>query len=441
MSDVQKLGLFDRYFLLGALLVLIIVVLILSFILPTVFVWIVFNSVVLFGILIYVFLYVAYPKSGKSMPPKRFPTISVIIPVFNSKNTIEECIRTVKKIKYPKKIDIIVVDDCCTDGTTQILKKIKGITLIKQPKNMGRSMAVNAGIKKAKTEMIMCIDSDSYPEEGILYKTLGYFEDEKVAAVTGLALPDKTKTIIQKIQYFEYLSSFGMNNSLLASIDSSHVVPGPMTIFRKKIFDELGGFEAGNLTEDTEYGLRLKKHGYKIMCAADALTLTDVPNSWKSLFTQRDRWYRGATFNFVRYKSLMFDKKNPDFGFFVMPFVFFANVLTIAVLLRLIILFAIDLENYLSITINYIMLGGLINLDFIMLTVPPSVIFFAMTYIVVTLYFSISFAFAKRWPKVSDLPVLAMLIFIYPYFITFTYTLSYFKEMLGVKTKWVRVST
>lgn len=440
MDDIRRLHLFDRSVLFLLLAFFLIAVLAFSFFFPAIYVWIAFNAVVLFGVLFYLMLFLGNRGAGRAKAPKNFPTISVLIPAYNSKGTIKACIESIKKLRYPKKVEIIVVDDCSTDGTRELLEKIKGITLIKLKKNSGKSIALNVGIKKAKTEFILGIDSDSYPERDLLYKTMGYFGDASVGAVTCLILPDKNKTVIQKIQYFEYLSSFGMNNSLLSSIGSSYVVPGPMTIFRKSVFEHVGLFEKGILAEDMDWGLRLKKHGLKIMSCVDAVVCTDIPSSWKDLFKQRDRWYRGGAFNFIRHKSLMFNKKNMDFGFFVMPFMFFTQILTIALIIRMLFYFFMDVFDFVSVAVNFFLLGGRLSLDLAALVVPPSVIFFVLTYLIIAVYFWISFWFAKRGPKLLDLPVLVMLIFIYPYFITFTYSQSYFKEMLGLRAKWVRVS-
>lgn len=441
MEDLKKLHFADRSVLFLLLALFILFVIAFSFFFPAIYVWIAFNALVLFGVLFYLVLFLGNSSAGRAKAPKSFPTVSVVIPCFNSKSTIAECIESIKKLRYPKKIEIIVVDDCSTDGTGEILKKINGITLVNLKKNSGKSVAFNTGLKKARSEFVLGIDSDSYPEKDLLYKTLGYFEDDSVGAVTCLIIPDKNKTVIQRIQYFEYLSSFGMNNSLLSSINSSYVVPGPMTIFRRSIFSKVGFFEPGILAEDMDWGLRLKKHGMKIMSCVDAVVKTDIPSSWRGLFKQRDRWYRGGAFNFMRHKSLMFNSTNKDFGFFVMPFMFFTQVLTIALILRLLFYFFRDFYTTVSVLANFLLLGGNITLDPAGFIVPPGIIFFVLTYAVIAAYFGISFWFAKKSPSLRDIPILVMLIFIYPYFITFTYSQSYFKEMFGVRAKWVRVST
>lgn len=441
MVQTKSLGILDRSVLLLLLALAVLIVMLLSFSLAPVFVWFAFNALVLFGVLFYLVVFLANPNIGGRRAPKSFPSVSIVVPAFNSRNTIEKCVASLKNLRYPKKIEIIVVDDCSTDGTHDILKKIKGITLVRLKQNSGISVAVNKGIEKSSSELVVCIDSDSYPERDLFYKTLGYFDDAKVAAVSCLILPDKSKTVIQKLQYFEYLAGFGLNNSVLSSVNSSYVAPGPMTIFRRSVFEKIGFFEPNILAQDMDFGLRIKKAGLKIMTCVEAVVLTDIPSGWGDLFKQRNRWYRGGTFSFMKHKSLLFNRLNPDFGFYVMPFMFFTQILTVAVILRLLLYFVLDVLKFFSVVVGYFSLGGAIPTNFPPVVVPPAIAFFLITYVVVALYFTVSFVFAKRYPKFSELPVLLMLIFIYPYFVTFTYSQSYFREIFGTGSKWVRVST
>ena len=76
-----------------------------------------------------------------------------------------------------------------------------------------------------------------------------------------------------------------------------------------------------------------------------------------------------------------------------------------------------------------------------LLSIPISAIFFIATYTLVFIYFYICFKEVNYHLKGDDFFPLAILIFIYPFFISFTYSQSYFKEIIGVGEKWRRVST
>jgi len=86
------------------------------------------------------------------------PKVSVIIPTFNRQNTIERAINSVLNQSF-KDFELIVVDDGSTDRTSELLKSIPDLILIKQT-NQGVSKARNVGISKSGAELIAFLDSD-----------------------------------------------------------------------------------------------------------------------------------------------------------------------------------------------------------------------------------------------------------------------------------------
>lgn len=123
-----------------------------------------------------------------------------------------------------------------------------------------------------------------------------------------------------------------------------------------------------------------------------------------------------------------------------MPFLFATQILTVAIVLRTIIFLFNDFFLSASIILKYFLLGGLFYINFSNIILPSSMYFFAGTYLIVVIYFLLAFKLTKQKLALRDVPILLMLMFIYPYFITLIYSQSYFKEMLGVKGKWLRVS-
>ncbi|MDD3159561.1 MAG: glycosyltransferase family 2 protein [Candidatus ainarchaeum sp.] len=395
----------------------------------------------IFLMMLFLLIYIELGNFGKAKIALNYPSMSIVMPVYNSKNTIKQAINSIKNIDYPKKIEFIVVDDCSTDGSREYLETVKGIKLIKLKKNLGKADAMNEGLKHVKTELVACIDSDTYPEKDVFSKIVGYFENEKVGAVTCLILPDKKKNLIQKLQYYEYLLSFGLWTTCLSFIDSLAMIPGPMTIFRKKCFNEMGGYDSANLTEDMEIALRLQKFNYKIVSCYEAKAYTDIPDTLQKLIKQRDRWYRGRVFNLIKYKSLFFNKNNIDLGFFSLPYIFSLELISLVFLFRLIIMLLSNSFNFLLIRINLINYSDPFFVSFSSDFFSSINIFLFFSYLFIFIFTMIGLNLGNQKIKISDVPAIFLNILLFPLFVSTVYFFAFVKELFGVKGKWVRVST
>ena len=89
------------------------------------------------------------------------PLLSVVMPVFNERATIDEIIRRV--LAVPVRTQLIVVDDCSTDGTRDILSALErelGFTLLLRPVNRGKGAALRAGFEVVKGDLVVIQDAD-----------------------------------------------------------------------------------------------------------------------------------------------------------------------------------------------------------------------------------------------------------------------------------------
>ncbi|MCX8194872.1 MAG: glycosyltransferase family 2 protein [Candidatus Micrarchaeota archaeon] len=389
----------------------------------------------------YLILWTEGANTEKPGPtPKKWPHVTIIIPSFNAKSTIFDCIRSCQRMKYPGKFDILVVDDGSTDGSASLLERLPGITLLKSKVQRGKAHALNFGIMHAKGEIVACVDSDTYPSEDALEKAVKHFyEDERVASVVVFISVNKPKNLLQRIQEIEYWISFGFFFKTIASIDGLYVTPGPTTFYRKDILQKLGGFDEQNLTEDMEIALRMQKFGYKIRACHETMVLTEVPDTLPKLFRQRLRWYRGGVMNILKYIDLFFNPKYGDFGLFILPTAlgsgFFAALFMAWTfmswgkgLLSWILPFGQNFSAGLGATA-----AGL----------GSGIIMFQSAWILGLFslslwgYFLIkSFEISRTQPKWRHVLPLFCLLWVYPFFIGFVFLVSYIYELFGVKYSW-----
>ncbi|NCO84935.1 glycosyltransferase [archaeon] len=246
--------------------------------------------------------------------PKKLPRVSVIIPAFNEEKTIAATLDSVIALHYPKNLlEVIVINDGSTDKTRAIANRYAqqyNYVKVLNKTNSGKADSLNKGISIIKGEFFVVLDADSYIHPEAIYKSIGFFSDSNVAAVTPPMCPRNTKKIIEKIQYWEYVFS-SVLKLFFQSIKLIYVTHGVGSIFRTKIIKKIGGFDTKNLTEDLEIALRIYKYNYKIKSTIFFFNTTEVPKTFKSLWNQRIRWMMGTIQSLIKYK-LDFLKLQPN---------------------------------------------------------------------------------------------------------------------------------
>jgi glycosyltransferase involved in cell wall biosynthesis len=89
------------------------------------------------------------------------PLLTVVMPVYNELTTVEEVVRRV--LALPLRVQLVVVDDCSTDGTGDLLARLRdelGFTLVRQPKNQGKGAALRTGFTHVAGDLVVIQDAD-----------------------------------------------------------------------------------------------------------------------------------------------------------------------------------------------------------------------------------------------------------------------------------------
>lgn len=293
-------------------------------------------------------------SSGSKLPAGNGLTfVSVIIPVYNSEKTISACIDSLLVQNFPKKFEIIVVNDTSTDSTEKKIYSFgEKIVYLKNEKNKGPAFSRNLGAKKSKGEILCFIDADCVAEKNWLKEMIEPFNDKSVAAVQG-AYRTVQKSLVARFaqeeieQRYEKLRS----SKKIDWVGSYSAAYRKDLFMREKGFDESFPIASG---EDPDLSFRIAKKGYKIIFNENAIVYHIHPDTLsKYLKTKFFRAY---------YRVLLY-KKHPDkavndsytpqalkarvAGFFIMPiltalaiiFPTFLQILSIYTLMFLIFVF------------------------------------------------------------------------------------------------------
>jgi len=94
-----------------------------------------------------------------------FHTLSIIIPVYNERATIEDVIRSVTSVPVPLKREIVVVDDFSTDGTRELLSQVSvpagnSLRLVMHDQNRGKGAAIRSGLEQVTGDIVLVQDAD-----------------------------------------------------------------------------------------------------------------------------------------------------------------------------------------------------------------------------------------------------------------------------------------
>ncbi len=246
------------------------------------------------------------------------PPVSVIIPALNEASTIGWTIRSLREQTY-QNLEIIVIDDGSNDQTPQICRQLESrnsnVQFYRFAERAGKSAVLNYGLRVAKGDYIIFVDSDTTFDRDAIFKLMTAFADPKVGGVSGnLKVRNCRKNLLTRLQQIEYLFTISIGRRIRAEFDILPIISGAFGGFRREIvaLEGLGGHEPGP-GNDSDLAIRVRKKGYKIVFVPHANCLTNVPESPYKLMRQRSRWDRNIIKNRVRKHRDIFNPRSKNF--------------------------------------------------------------------------------------------------------------------------------
>jgi cellulose synthase/poly-beta-1,6-N-acetylglucosamine synthase-like glycosyltransferase len=250
------------------------------------------------------------------------PSVSIMVPCYNEQDTVVRTVESLLCLNYPKdKLKVIVINDGSTDATWERVQRFKDnhqVVLLDKKNEGSKFAALNFGLAHVTTEIVGCLDADSSVHPMAVRNSIEWFSRDDVYGVVPSMVIDHPKTIMQHMQKVEYELATYLKR-VLHQLESLYVAPGPLTIFRKKVFDILGPYKEAHHTEDLEIALRMQIHGMRIVHSKDSLVYTKGPSNWPALLKQRIRWTYGFIKNVQDYRRYLFSAELGDLSFFILP--------------------------------------------------------------------------------------------------------------------------
>jgi len=237
--------------------------------------------------------------ANESLP---YEFVSIIIPFRNEEENILANLKSMESLFYPKeKFEVIYVDDSSEDNSPELLKnniKTNNIRVLSVPndfsKNAHKKRAVRYGIENAKGMIIVTTDADCFHDEGWLKSLIQSFD-----SITGFVSgPVEFETDDGLFSEFQRLEFAGLVLCGAGLIGAGHptICNAANNAYRKKVFDEVGGFKDQMSLSSGDDELLMQKiskdSDFKVKFCIDkkSIVKTSANKTLGDFYQQRKRW-------------------------------------------------------------------------------------------------------------------------------------------------------
>ncbi|RKM56898.1 glycosyltransferase family 2 protein [Butyrivibrio sp. CB08] len=252
----------------------------------------------------------------KKIDPDYTPGVTILVPCFNEEQWIHRTITSCMNQEYPiDKLEVIVIDDHSSDHSVDRIKEIveriqaeapeiyhadERLSYFVQPRNMGKREALVAGAEKAKHDLVVFVDSDSFLDPFAIRNIVQPFKDPKMGGVSGRTDVANTYTnALTKMQAVRYYVAFRVMKAAEGIFDCVSCLSGPLACYRKSII--LGNKDSwlnqkflgqkATFGDDRAMTNFILRH-YRTTYQDTAVCQTIVPNRHSVFLKQQMRWKR-----------------------------------------------------------------------------------------------------------------------------------------------------
>lgn len=247
------------------------------------------------------------------------PLVSILVPGKNEGPNIYKLLRSLDEQTY-KNFELIVVDDGSDDTTPSIARDLLKTGRLDQYYRMadrgGKASAANYALMHAKGKYIVHLDADSSLDRDAIERILiPFYVDRNVRGVGGcVKVRNSDDTMCTAMQAFEYARTIQIGRMGTDMLGIYHIISGAFGAFETQTLREIGGWDIGPGL-DGDVTQKIRKAGYKVRFAHDAICMTSVPTKWSALFKQRLRWSKSLVrFRIRKHRDILWSDRNFSFS-------------------------------------------------------------------------------------------------------------------------------
>ncbi len=239
------------------------------------------------------------------------PIYTILLPLYKEANKLQSLLYYIASIDYPKhKLDVKIIIEADDDSMVYetILHTLPSyMHLIKVPFSLPRTKpkALNYVMQYCKGQYVVVYDAEDRPEPDQLLKAVREFRklpEEYACLQAKLSFYNENENLLTKFFSMEYCLWFEYLLKGLSLMNLPVTLGGTSNHFKLDILQKVGFWDAYNVTEDAELGIRLSSFNYKV-CIIDSYTFEESPRDIINWINQRSRWIKGFLQTFLVFLS------------------------------------------------------------------------------------------------------------------------------------------
>ena len=242
-----------------------------------------------------------HPQCAQAPDAGPRPVVSILVPLFREPEVADILIRRLEKLHYPKALlDVVLILEECDTVTRIALARARlppWIRVITVPDGQPRTKprAMNYALDFCRGEIIGIYDAEDAPDPDQIDLVVARFATappELVCLQGVLDYYNPRQNWLARCFTIEYASWFRVMMPGMARLGFAIPLGGTTLFFRRKVLEDLGGWDAHNVTEDADLGFRLARHGYRTEMIATT-THEEANCHLLPWIRQRSRWLKG----------------------------------------------------------------------------------------------------------------------------------------------------